>query len=589
MATFRFRAWKLLVLSVLLVLVPGRGAAQDQPPPGGSGAVPTPSASAPAVEAKKEDEKAPAETPNTLEITNVSPADVVRGSPVTVTGKFFPKDPAAIFVSLGGIDIGHPLSVTDTTSFVFIVPEEGIVEKKKVRIPFEPLLLRVAIAAEAAQAGRIAPVPFNHGYVRVAPESPVHLKLVRVEPNVVPLGIAKVALIGEGMGGNVADYVLLSDGQEFPLCAELPCAGFKARFSSPHQLEIDGPFGGPFLGSHQITLRAGNFAAEGEFPVRFIPYDASVIKGGAFAVSLLVLLGIVRLAAMGVGTFQIGPSFASKTLSGLRAFLLDPETDTYSLKNFQLCAWLAAAVLAYCYLTLSRGLAQGKFDMADMPENLVSILGISLATTAASIGVTVGHGAKGSGSVHPSFADLITTGGVASVERLQFFTFTLIAIASFLFSVFLADPASIAGLPAIPERLLWLSGVSAAGYVGGKLVRKPGPILDEVLFDPKTLTLMLLGQNLDVKASVEIDGTSLTPFIALDATGTPQVQVVDPPQATDFAKTLRVPLAKCDPAWADLRKTQLTLTIVNQDGQCAVWPFPIEPAARTAIGAAARV
>ena len=151
---------------------------------------------------------------------------------------------------------------------------------------------------------------------------------------------------------------------------------------------------------------------------------------------------------------------------------------------------------------------------------------------------------------------------------------------SFLFSVVLSNPASIGNLPGIPDRLLLLSGVSASGYLGGKLARKAGPILDEILLDADHSQLTVFGSNLDVSASFELDGVSVTPFLAPDKSGLPRFEIVTPPGATDFAKTLRLHLVKWDPSWLDPSKSSLTLTIVNQDGQRAAWPFPIDPEQR---------
>src|SRR6266566_3426989 len=58
-------------------------------------------------------------------------------------------------------------------------------------------------------------------------------------------------------------------------------------------------------------------------------------------------------------------------------------------------------------------------------------------------------------------------------------------------------------------------GVSAAGYLGGKAVRNPGPILKQVHVEvkkdsggkaPTDLSVMLKGENLDKQAKFRIDG-----------------------------------------------------------------------------------
>jgi hypothetical protein len=100
---------------------------------------------------------------------------------------------------------------------------------------------------------------------------------------------------------------------------------------------------------------------------------------------------------------------------------------------------------------------------------------------------------KGAGEVGPNFSDFITTGGVVAPERFQFLVWTLIGIGSFMMIVFLSPPISIQDLPPVPDGFLQLMGISAAGYVGGKLVRKAGPKIDSVdaRIDPAANTLVL--------------------------------------------------------------------------------------------------
>src|SRR5207302_7513248 len=98
-------------------------------------------------------------------------------------------------------------------------------------------------------------------------------------------------------------------------------------------------------------------------------------------------------------------------------------------------------------------------------------------------------------------------------------------------------------LPEIPQNFLYLMGVSSAGYLGGKLVRKPGPVIKTLsvakltpspagapldppaalaLLDEKyrpsdaaikvklpVLTVNLKDENLDPKAQVKVDGQTL--------------------------------------------------------------------------------
>src|SRR5439155_7622880 len=116
-------------------------------------------------------------------------------------------------------------------------------------------------------------------------------------------------------------------------------------------------------------------------------------------------------------------------------------------------------------------------EFAPIPEGLPGILAVSGGTAALAAGINNVRGPKGAGEEQPSFADLITTGGVVVAERFQFLVWTVLGALAFLFLVVFSDPATIQDLPKVPDGFLYLMGVSSAGYLGGKLARKPGPVI----------------------------------------------------------------------------------------------------------------
>src|SRR5207247_183786 len=120
---------------------------------------------------------------------------------------------------------------------------------------------------------------------------------------------------------------------------------------------------------------------------------------------------------------------------------------------------------------------------------------------------------------------------------------TVVAIGSFLLAVRLSDPTSVSTLPGIPERLLLLSGVSAAGYLGGKLARRAGPVIEDIRPDASISQLTVVGRGLDPAATFELAGTPLAKYLTVKEGEAPQVSVVAPPGATDAATTLRLKLA----------------------------------------------
>lgn len=160
----------------------------------------------------------------------------------------------------------------------------------------------------------------------------------------------------------------------------------------------------------------------------------------------------------------------------LQSFILDPETSSYSLSKFQLLMFSATFIFGYLYVLLARWLVQWVPALPDVPPQLSGLLGISAATTVASTGLTAVNGTKGAGLQYPTGADLITSGGVVVPERFQFFVWTVIACTGFVALLIGQNPATLNGFPALPDGLLYVMGVSAAGYLGGKAVRKPGPV-----------------------------------------------------------------------------------------------------------------
>jgi hypothetical protein len=156
----------------------------------------------------------------------------------------------------------------------------------------------------------------------------------------------------------------------------------------------------------------------------------------------------------------------------------------------------------------------------------------------------------------------------------------LVAIGAFLLCVFSSEPTAISDLPAIPPRLLLLSGVSAGGYLGGKLARTPGPIIDEIMAKVGSVQFSIMGHNLAADAVVEIEGTSVAQF--LDSTTHPQhrATAVDPAGSADLATTLELKLASAPKEWL---KDALKFTVTNPDGQQSTWSLAVEPELKAAL------
>ncbi len=542
------RSWMMLVLATASLALPGVARAED-----------------PLVEVP--------------EIGQPTPEIAVRGSTVTVPGNHLPTKPGEIALMLGYTEIKRLSSVSaDGRSLKFVVPDSA---------PLGPQLLRLGVGQPRSW---LVPSDFPIGFLRVVADSKEPLTLSKASLSVVAPDSAGFSLIGEGMGGDIEDYVLLRDGSAIKLCAAKKPDCLAARFISRYELELFAPFDKAWLGVHELKLRRGDVTADGSVSLRFMAYSTLQVQTRSLGVSVLLLLFIAGLALVGP-TYRIAPEKLIKNSAyRFTAFLIDPETDTYSLSKLQFYLWSVTALIGYTYLTLARAFAQGHLELVDIPENLPGILAVSSGTTVLSMVATTVRGPKGAGPASPSISDLVCVGGVVSPDRFQFLLWTLVAIGSFLFSVYMTDPASISDLPGIPSRLLWLSGVSAAGYLGGKMARKPGPVIDQIRIDPSSFALDIVGRNLDANAMFEIgQGHPLEHYLIPNETDGRLASVRErarttstTPDAatTDFATILRLRLRGL-PEDVVGQSPPFTLTVINSDGQRASWPFEADGAAVT--------
>jgi hypothetical protein len=205
----------------------------------------------------------------------------------------------------------------------------------------------------------------------------------------------------------------------------------------------------------------------------------------------------------------------------LRLLFLDPETDSYSLSKLQFYLWTVAALFSYSYLFISRVLVQN-VTWPDIPENLPGVIAVAAGTSISSLFITASKGSKGAGPIQPGFADFITSGGVVAPDRVQMLLWTLFGVCAFIVASLGDPPGTIKSLPTVPDNLLYLMGLSSAGYLGGKLARKAGPVVNEISISPADPDDAILS----AAASSATDGPDFTDAIAaaqrrLTAGGTP--------------------------------------------------------------------
>ena len=284
------------------------------------------------------------------------------------------------------------------------------------------------------------------------------------------------------------------------------------------------------------------------------------------AVILAVLAAIISLI-LWKGTANI-----------VNSFFIDQETNTYSLSRLQFYLWTLVAIVSYSYLFLSRSFAQGKLEFIDIPDGLPGIVLISAATTVFAVGISNTKGSKGSGPIDPKFSDFFSAGGYIVPERLQFFVWTIIGVIVYLIVVIFQNPGQIQGLPTIPSGFLQLSGISSLGYLGGKLARKPGPVIssmDPATYDEssKELTLVIHGRNLSKDATFKIQKKGSNEFINLpkDVSVTPEIIDSEASDAS-LAKVLKIVIPSTENNWPKVQ-SPYKLTTYNPDGQFAEWQF----------------
>ncbi len=276
----------------------------------------------------------------------------------------------------------------------------------------------------------------------------------------------------------------------------------------------------------------------------------------------------------------------------MQSFILDPQTNSYSLSKFQLLVFSATFIFGYLYVLLSRWLVQWQFTLPDVPSTIAGLLGISGGTTVASAGLTASLGAKGAGLQQPTGADLISSGGVVIAERFQFFVWTIVACGGFIALLVGQDPAHVTNFPDLPSGLLYVMGVSAAGYLGGKAARKPGPIMENIGVKKGAAgstwhTLIVQGQNLASNGRFFIDEKELgfpSDEDKAKSTNFPDKLVNPTPQlgASDSSFCTQLEITVADSS-IDLTQGDHTFRIVNRDGQFADISFTGDEPSITAV------
>ncbi len=517
---------------------------------------------------------------------------VTRGETVTVQGNNIPAQGAKVFLRTGaeregdkGVQLDASVAA-DGKALTFKVPKEH----------FDTGRYLVFVAFDSKELA----VP---GELRVSSDQAAKVRVDSISPSTDYQNDADNAydfeISGENLGSTPGDNILeiVGSGPQ-PVGNAEECQRYAATHKyekiclsydpgmATRKLKVKGFHPAHYQGPVDFRVRVGDNISE----VKRVNFS-SITEGNLrlLATAVSVILAIIVLATVwkGVSMCRVGEPY-----SFLDSFFLDKESMSYSLSKFQLIAWTAVAVFAYVYVFFCRTLIQWDFSFPTIPSGWPTLLGLSAGTTVAAVGITSTRGSKGAGAIKPSFADFISAGGLVTSERFQFFVWTLLGCFSFLMLILAADPSSLKDLPDVPQGFLFLTGISAAGYLGGKAVRSPGPVISQLLVEsakspgndatgnplPVPMVIILKGQNLSTNAQVKIDGDNLRD-------GQYKVEALDAQdQAADSTFKAAVKLTLNDAA--RYLEGQHALTYINsKDGQMATEQFPLDPLTITSIGA----
>jgi hypothetical protein len=150
-----------------------------------------------------------------------------------------------------------------------------------------------------------------------------------------------------------------------------------------------------------------------------------------------------------------------------------------STSKAQWWIWTAAVIFGYVAVFVERWLRGSPGAGLEVPQNLLLAMGFSGATMAAAKAITgaqVARGVLDKGKTSTVVGGILTDDdGVPDLSKIQNMAFTAIAV--FVYLVRLATQGSASTLPEmvdIDPSLMFLMGLSHAGYLGAKIATREG-------------------------------------------------------------------------------------------------------------------
>src|SRR5258708_22196566 len=120
-----------------------------------------------------------------------------------------------------------------------------------------------------------------------------------------------------------------------------------------------------YQGPLSEKVRVGE-ASSGEKKLVLARMSETAVLIWTVAIFGILCFVIYKLVTGGVRDYVVH----GQRYSPLRAFLLDKETNSYSLSKFQFFLFSLVFVFGYLYVLLCRWLVQWQFTLPDVPSNL---------------------------------------------------------------------------------------------------------------------------------------------------------------------------------------------------------------------------
>ena len=430
----------------------------------------------------------------------IEPSTAFRGDPLHIT---LNNPPQATSATLSFVPVGGPLRGKAPLTVDNVPIASGAI---MIAVPSQLPLGDYAVGVTAPGAPSCTGLPFQ-----LRPPAGVKLQMFAFTPPGTydtTDDAVHVTVRGSGFITDRPDDNRVIDvgrSQELPIRWVASCTGVNgasAVLKSAEEIELCNV---PLRGRSDLALAISQYGVQQTpaWPFRVYRGDTLAVGLAAGVIATILALSVLVLVKQ-YKRAQAKPS----QFNVLKILFLDLETDTYSLSKFQFYLWTNAALFGYTYLVISKLIVQGT-GWPELPGNLPGIVAIGAGTAVGSQVATNIRGPKGSGTEKPSLGDLVMSGGVAAADRVQMLLWTLLGVGIFIVSVVQHRPGETQNLDSIPQSLLYMMGLSAAGYLGGKLARKPGPVLDEIHIDPTDPDDKLAAAAVPPPGSVNL-GTAIT-------------------------------------------------------------------------------